>query len=62
MDEQQQRKRWPPAADPLRGLECKACGCRMFNVLHTRPMVGYIIRERECRNCGKKMRTKETLT
>jgi DNA-directed RNA polymerase subunit RPC12/RpoP len=42
------------------GLVCRKCGCRHFNVLHTRPMPNHIMRERKCRNCGKKIHTRES--
>ena len=42
-----------------RGLICKNCGCRHFNVLHTRPGPASIQRERQCRHCGKVVRTWE---
>lgn len=41
------------------GLECKACGCRHFRVVQTRPKQGYIYRQRECRHCGTKATTTE---
>jgi hypothetical protein len=42
-----------------RGLECKECGCHHFNVKHTRNAPSSIMRERECKNCGKITRTYE---
>lgn len=44
-----------------KGLVCGRCGCRHFRVLHTRPVANGILRERECRNCGKVVHTKEKL-
>jgi len=42
------------------GLRCRACGCRHFRVVYTRPTWGNrIMRRRECRNCGKRMTTWE---
>lgn len=52
----------PPAEDPAarRGLECRACGCRHFRVVYTRPAWGgRILRRRECRHCGRRMTTWE---
>jgi len=41
-----------------RGLECRACGCRQFEVVYTRPLRdGRIKRRRACRHCGKKITT-----
>ena len=52
------RKSWP-AAQTSNGLECRGCGCRHFEVVYTRPKHGYIMRLRECRNCGKRVSTRE---
>ena len=42
------------------GLECQGCGCRHFNVLHTRRRPnGVILRRRECRHCGRRITTVE---
>ena len=48
-----------PQPKPL-GLECRACGCRHFEVLYTRPRPGGIMRVRQCRHCGKRLVTRET--
>jgi len=43
-----------------RGLACRKCGCRHFEVVYTRPARGgKIMRRRECRNCGRRMTTFE---
>jgi hypothetical protein len=43
-----------------RGLECRRCGCRHFEVVYTRPCPGgRILRRRECRHCGKRIVTWE---
>ena len=42
-----------------KGLACRHCGCRHFNVKHTRPAPSSIMRERQCRNCGKVVWTRE---
>ena len=44
-----------------KGLVCGKCGCRNFNVKHTRPASGSILRERQCRNCGKVVWTNEKI-
>jgi len=45
-----------------RGLECPRCGCRHLRVLYTRrAWGGRILRRRECRHCGRRMTTYETL-
>ena len=49
----------PSPAAPPRGLECRACGCRHFEVLYTRPRPGGIMRVRQCRHCGRRMITRE---
>ena len=43
-----------------RGLVCRGCGCRHFLVVYTRKMVGGgVERRRECRNCGRRITTRE---
>ena len=42
-----------------KGLTCGKCGCRHFRTPHTRPQPDGILRERVCRNCGKRVLTKE---
>ncbi len=44
-----------------RGLECPACGCRHFEVLYTRSVLGgKVLRRRACRHCGRRITTSET--
>jgi len=44
------------------GLSCPECGCRHLFVLYTRARGGgRILRRRECRNCGRRISTYETL-
>jgi len=44
-----------------KGLVCRKCGARHFDVVYTRRGHGNaIIRRRECRNCGQRMSTRET--
>jgi hypothetical protein len=44
---------------PQSGFECRNCGCRHFEVYYTRPRDGYIVRSRFCRNCGRRIITRE---
>jgi hypothetical protein len=41
------------------GLECPECGCRHFETTHTIPRTGTILRRRACRNCGRRVVTRE---
>ena len=52
----------PDDDDPLKGLECRNCGCRHFYVVYTRAHVGCITRRRECRHCGRRIMTRERYT
>lgn len=49
----------PPEAP--RGLVCSECGCDHFEVIWTDRQVRKIVRRRECRNCGKRIRTTERI-
>lgn len=58
----------PEPSAPPKGLVCKRCGCRHFYVRHTRLVSGrvgeksgMISRERECRNCGRRVWTRERM-
>lgn len=43
-----------------RGIECPSCHCRHFRTTHTEPRPdGSIQRRKECRNCGRKIKTYE---
>ena len=53
-----ERENWSPAEDN-RGLEYRKCGCRHFQVDHTREVNRMIIRYRPCRHCGQRMTTCE---
>lgn len=48
--------------DEPAGLECRTCGCRMFEVVYTRRAAGRIIRRRQCRRCGRRISTTERET
>ncbi|QDV91800.1 hypothetical protein RAS2_29060 [Phycisphaerae bacterium RAS2] len=42
------------------GIECRSCGCRHFWVIYvdkSKPNV--IVRRRECRNCSRRVTTRE---
>jgi len=43
------------------GLECRSCGCRHFHVIRTRRDDGVIERRRQCRACGQRITTRETI-
>lgn len=46
--------------DDQRGLRCPRCGCQHFRVVYTRhARGGKIMRNRECRHCGKRVITYE---
>jgi DNA-directed RNA polymerase subunit RPC12/RpoP len=44
-----------------KGIRCPACGCRDLHVVNTIVQLGRIIRYRQCRHCGKRIRTKERI-
>jgi ribosomal protein L33 len=44
---------------PVLGIECRACGCRMFYTLETRRQADRIMRRKMCRHCGKRLTTYE---
>jgi len=54
-------RRTPPSDDDRKlGLICRACGCQHFTVVYLRrPAPGVLVRRRECRNCGRRMTTRE---
>lgn len=41
------------------GVACRRCGCRHLPVYYTRRQNGCIMRVRECRNCGRRLVTRE---
>ena len=43
------------------GLECPKCGCRQFRVIYTRPRHRLILRQKECRDCGRRVMTREQI-
>lgn len=44
------------------GIECPNCGCKHFYVIYTRRAAsGKLVRRRECRNCGRRMTTWESV-
>jgi len=49
-----------PESEKQRGIVCPKCGCKYFEVLHTRSAFGgRILRQRECRHCGWRISTAE---
>jgi transcriptional regulator NrdR family protein len=43
-----------------RGLVCPKCACENFRVVYTRrALEGRIVRNRECRHCGRRIMTYE---
>lgn len=47
---------------PLPEIRCPSCGCRDLRVVETRATArGKIRRRRECRNCGRRITTAETV-
>lgn len=50
----------PPKSKP-KGIQCAACGCCHFRVVYTRPRQGHILRAKACRNCGRRVFTREVL-
>jgi len=52
-----------PASAQARGIECPRCGCRHFWVVYTRAAWGgRIMRRRECRHCGRRITTFESVS
>lgn len=59
-------KAQPPTSTPAdksedqRGLVCPKCGCAHFRVIYTRRALGgKVVRNRECRHCGRRVITHE---
>ena len=49
-----------PNAPKSTGLACPRCGCRHLPVIRTKPRDdGTIVRERQCRHCGKRLKSIE---
>lgn len=45
--------------EPEKGLECRSCGGRRFEVTHTRRVIDAILRRRRCLQCGQRLTTRE---
>ncbi|MBU0639316.1 MAG: hypothetical protein KKB50_10665 [Planctomycetes bacterium] len=45
-----------------RGLRCPKCGCAHLPVLYTRQKLDHVLRVRCCRNCGRRVATRERLS
>jgi hypothetical protein len=43
------------------GLVCRACGCRDFRTIYTRPRGDSIVRRKRCRNCDRAISTREKI-
>jgi transcriptional regulator NrdR family protein len=43
------------------GIECPRCGCRHLYVVYTRHRNKKILRVRECRHCGRRIKTYEQM-
>lgn len=54
----------PLAAGEIpKGLVCRTCGCRHFQVLYTRRAWGErLLRRRVCRHCGRGVTTSERIS
>jgi len=53
-----------PNAEPPRepsGLRCPRCGCGHLPVLYTRHKRDHVLRVRHCRNCGRRVMTRERM-
>ena len=49
-----------PKSDSENGrMQCKDCGCSHLPVVYTRHREGKVVRVRECRNCGRRVATRE---
>lgn len=48
---------------PIKAIVCRKCACRDMRVVYTRQstMLKAIVRVRECRNCGTRVRTTERI-
>jgi len=45
-----------------RGIRCPKCGCGHWRVIYTRPSLGgRLRRRRECRLCGRRLTTAESV-
>jgi len=50
----------PESGGEKLGLVCKACGCQHFRVIYLKRLHGGVLmRRRECRNCGRRVTTRE---
>lgn len=43
------------------GLRCPDCGCRYLPVRYQRQQLGQVMRVRHCRNCGRRVVTRERM-
>lgn len=49
-----------PVRDFPQGIQCRHCFCRHFRVRNTVRIGRMVIRYRECRHCGRSLKTVET--
>ena len=52
----------PESDARARGIECPRCGCRHVYVVYTRQRLMKILRVRECRHCGRRIKTYEQVS
>ena len=43
------------------GIACPKCGCKHHFVLYKRAKGNVVVRRKECRHCGSRLFTRETL-
>jgi transcription elongation factor Elf1 len=56
-----EKRRKDAPEKPPRSLECPDCGCEHFEVVWVAHKPRKIIRRKQCRNCGRRIRTIERL-
>jgi hypothetical protein len=62
-EEQTEKEKAPNDSRRIeKGLKCPNCGCRDLPVMYTRPdAFGRIRRERQCRNCARRVTSYERI-
>jgi ribosomal protein S27E len=61
-DERKAADRAENAEADAKGLRCPKCGCRHMPAVYSKPKAdGRVQRQRECRNCGRKIVTVERI-
>lgn len=46
---------------PAPGVQCPRCHCRHMPVVFTRHRGKWTVRTRQCRNCGRQVKTREQI-